>query len=160
MSELTFEEYHFYSPYYVDMESMVNKPFVYEQFLKRIYGLPKINTFFLENFKTAEFVKKVIEANGLNKGQGKEIARVIRDLLLTDAYLGNVVNLIQEKLNVNEMKAKTIAGLIVSELFAPILDDLKKMHIEKFAKNLPRPQLQNNLPLGEDDRIVDLKNNL
>ncbi len=82
------------------------------------------------------------------------------DLILADLYLGNIVDEIQNRLKKDEAEAKIIAGLIVTKLFAPILEDLKKIHVEKFAKNLPPQQPQNQSNQIFDDRVVDLKNNM
>ena len=68
------------------------------------------------------------------------------DIILTDVYLGDIVSQIQQRVYIDEQKAKTTAGLIVAELFTPILEELKKKHVEKFGKMMTQPQKQSPLP--------------
>lgn len=111
-------------------------------------------------FDTApgDFIKDEVSIPlGLNENQSKSLAIIVLELILADFYLGNVVKTIQERLNIDELKAKTIAGLILTKLFAPILEDLKKIHIDKFARG-QSVQQSNQAPMQNDDRVVNLKN--
>ena len=118
MSELSFEEYHLYSPYYVDSSDRTTGTFKYKGFFEKLNNLPpNIKDLFLGDFETAKFIKRVITDNSLDEKRGEELARVVKDLLFADLYLGNVVNAIKDRLGIDEQKAKTIAGLIVIELF-------------------------------------------
>ncbi len=169
MAEITLEEYHLYSPYYVDSEARIPASFKYADFFKKLNNLPEnIGNFFREDVRIAEFVKTVIDQNNLNEYHGQEIARIIRDLLFNDIYLGDIINQIKERLKIDDQKAKTIAALIVTDLFGPILEDLKKRHIEKFAREIRKQQLIQ--PKGPEipkppppqkettDEIINLKN--
>ena len=145
-----------YNPYSVYLNQMGNDRFKYRSFHDSLRNLPEKLQDFIFDTMPADFIKDQISVPfGLNENQSKEIAKMVMELILTDIYLGNVVDEVKNRLGIDDQKARTIAGLLVTELFAPILEDLKKMHIEKFAKNIPNPQLQK-----IDDRIVDLKNNL
>lgn len=168
MPSLDSKEYRQYSPYYVDAKITGSTLDSYEQFINKIYSLPEnIQTFFLNSSKMAEFIKDTLVKNNLTEENGKELARVIRDLLFADFYLGDVVNQIRQRVGVDDQKSKTIAGLIVTELFAPILNDLKKMHAEKFAGAVKEQEVKNEpslqppiptQPPAEDESIIDLRN--
>lgn len=155
-----------YSPYAVYLDRITNDRFKYKKFHDGLKVLPEKLQDFIFDITPADFIKdKISTPFDLNENQSKETAIIVMDLVLSDLYLGNIVQEIQNRLNVDEIKAKTIAGLIVTELFAPILEELKKMHIEKFAKNIPKPQIQNNPPPpadepNGDDHTINLKNNL
>src|SRR3989344_7501992 len=148
-----------YNPYDAYLNDMGDNRFRYNQFNDKIKGLSEKFQDFIFDTVPADFIKdRVSMPLGLNQNQSKETAKIVMDLILSNLYLGNIVGEVQNRLGVDDQKAKTIAVLVVAELFTPILDDLKKMHIEKFAKNSPPPQIQNNPPAVGDDRIIDLKN--
>lgn len=153
---VTLSELNTYDPYNTYVGRFLNDRFRYNKLHNKLKELPNNFSDFLFDFKTSEFIKERIAIpSDLNEGQSQEIAIMVLELLLADWYLGDAVNQIVQRAGVDEQKAKTIAGLIVTELFAPILEDLKKMHIEKFAKNMPAQQIQKQ---ETDERIVDLKN--
>ena len=153
---VTLEEAQIYDPYEAYVNQIIDDGFKYDQLHKKLASLPENLLDFIFSPELAEFIKdKIVAPFNLNKQQTKETAKVVLELILTDIYLGNIVSEVQGRLAIDDQKAKTIAGLIVAELFAPILEDLKKMHIEKFAKNIPLQWQQQS-----DDRTVDLRNNL
>ncbi len=156
---VTLEEAQIYDPYEAYISQILDDSFKYNQLHDKLSALPDNLLDFVFSPEPAEFVKDIIATPfNLSEKQTKEVIKIVLGLILTDAYLGNIVGEVQNRLNIDDQKAKTIAGLIVSELFAPILDDLKKVHIEKFAKNLPHPQPQNQNNQAFDDRVIDLKN--
>lgn len=151
-------EFKIYNPYDAYLSDVGDNRFRYNQFNDKIKKLPESFQDFIFDAALANFIKDRISLPlELNQNQSKKIALIVMDLILTDLYLGNIVDSIKEKVNLDENKARTIAGLIVAELFGPILEDLKKMHVEKFARGQSRPaQSQSNQNF--DDRVVDLKN--
>lgn len=151
---VTLEEAKIYDPYEAYLASVLNDQFKYNLLHDKLSALSDNLLDFVFSSETAEFIKdKISVPLEIGQQQTKEIAKIVTDLILADIYLGNVVSEIQNRLGIDEQKVKTIAGLIVGELFQPILEDLKKIHIEKFAKNMPKQSQQQ-----ADDRIVDLKN--
>lgn len=147
----------FYTPYNVDVGELIKDRFRWNKFRDKIFALPPAFKDILSGVSTAEFFMQIANKHSLTEDGFKNLLRIVRDIILTDIYLGNITNEIKNRLKIDETTAKNIGGLIVSELFAPILGDLKKIHIEKFAKNIPKQQNQNQ---GADDRIIDLKNQL
>lgn len=157
----TLNESKIYDPYDVYLNDIGDDRFRYNQLHDKIKRLPDVLFDYVFDTKVGDFIKdRMAVPLGLDQNQSKETAKLVMDILLTEWYLGDIVNQIRSKLGVDEQKAKTAAGLIVAELLAPVLEDLKKRHLEKFAKNLPKPQIQNNPPAPSgDDRVVNLKNN-
>lgn len=85
--------------------------------------------------ETTDFVAKLLERKGLSELQGQELARIIRDIIIGDLYLGNFIATIATKLQVDQTKAKDIANIIISELFGPVIDDIKQVQIQKFGSS-------------------------
>ena len=160
---IALEEAQIYDPYEAYMRQVIDDHFKYTQLNDKLVSLPDSLLDFVFSPEPAEFIKdRVAVSLNLNEKQTMEVAKIILEIVVTDLYLGNVVEALKERIGIDEQKAKTIAGLIVAELFAPILDELKKMHIEKFAKNIPRQtqSVQNQSNQEYDDRVIDLKNSL
>ncbi|MBI2003794.1 MAG: hypothetical protein HYS78_02355 [Parcubacteria group bacterium] len=158
---VTLEEAQIYDPYEAYMRQVIGDSFKYNQLHNKLDALSDNLLDFVFSPEPAEFIKnRVAIPFSLSENQSKETAKIVMDLILADLYLGNIVDEIQNRLKKDEAEAKIIAGLIVTKLFAPILEDLKKIHVEKFAKNLPPQQPQNQSNQIFDDRVVDLKNNM
>lgn len=144
-----------YNPYDVYTDQIKDDQIKYLEFHNKLKRSLDSILDFVFNTAPADFIKDRISIPlSLNENQSKEIAKIVMEIIITDFYLGDIVRQIKQRVFVDEQKAKTIAGLIVAELFAPILEELKKKHIEKFAKNMP---LQS--PQQSDDRTVDLRQN-
>lgn len=147
-----------FDPYAVYLNEIGSDRFKYNKLHDKLKSLPEKFQDFIFDIVPGNFIKdRVSLPLGLNEKQSKETAKIVMDLLVADWYLGDAVNQIVRRAGVEEQKAKTIAGLIVTELFASILEDLKKMHIEKFAKNISSQQQVQTRETG--DRIINLKNN-
>ena len=149
---ITLQELNIYDPYNAYVSLFLNDRFRYNGLHDKLKELPNNFSDFLFDLKTSEFIKERIAVPlGLNEDQAQKVALIVLGLILSDLYLGNIVEITKQKTGLDETKAKTIAGLIVAELFRPILEELKKRHIEKFAKNAPKQTQQ------QDDRTVDLR---
>lgn len=142
-----------YDPYDVYLFAIGNDSLKYAGFNNKIKGLPENIQDFIFDIAPGDFIKDEISIPfGFDQNHSKEIAKIVMELILADTYLGDIVKQITQRIFIDEQKAKIIAGMIVSELFKPILEDLKNKHVEKFAKNiLKQPQQQG------DDRTVDLR---
>lgn len=150
------EESSIYDPYDAYTSQIIDDRFRYTEFHNKLKQSLDSILDFVFNTTPADFIKDRISIPlSLNENQSKEIAKIVMEIIIADSYLGNIVEQIRQRVFVDEQKAKIIAGLIVAELFAPILEELKKKHIEKFAKNTPVQLRQQG-----DDRVVNLKNNI
>ena len=148
---ILFQELNIYDPYNTYISRFLDDRFKYNRIHDKIQKLPANLLDFLFDLKIGEFIKEKIAASyNLNQDQAQETGIIVLELIVSDLYLGNIVAEIKNRLGLDDQKAKTIARLIVAELFSPILEELKKRHIEKFAKGQMVKQ-QN------DDRTVDLR---
>lgn len=147
-----------FSPYSVYLNQLGGDRFKYSQLHEKLRKLPSNLQDFVFDTIPGDFIKDRISLPlNLDENQSKETAKIVLELIFADFYLGDIIDKIKERIGVDESKAKTIAGLIVTELFAPILDDLKKTHLDKFAKG-QTVQQSVQAPSQGDDRVVNLKN--
>jgi hypothetical protein len=142
-----------YDPYDVYLFVIGNDSLKYAGLNNKIKSLPENLQDFIFDTTPGDFLKDRISIPlNLNQNQSKEIAKIVMEIIMADCYLGDIIKQISQRSVIDEQKAKIIAGLIVAELFKPILEDIKKIHIEKFAKNMPRRPLEQS-----DDTTIDLR---
>lgn len=106
-----------------------------------------------------EFLSKKV---GLDQNQSSDLSRIVRDVLLADAFLSDFPALISSKLGVEASIANQIANKIVSELFALAIEDIKNMQREKFkdriAQNRSNQSQQSSQNTNaEQSNVIDLR---
>ena len=94
------------------------------------------------DFSTAEFIEEKLGTKfGLDEIQKKEIANLIREVLLGNIFIGDFTKSIQEKLNLDEGKSKDIASMIVGELLSPALESVKAVQRAKFPERISQMKI-------------------
>ena len=126
------------SPYFVDDSKTPG--FNWERFQDKIDTLPENLYGLLADERTADFIGSLTRSHAQLNVRGSDIARIIRDVVLADIYIGDMPAQISSKLGVDQNIALEIARTIVSQLFAPVIDDIKKLQLQKFGK-LPGPSM-------------------
>lgn len=124
---------YYLTPYNININSLAKNRLEWNKYHDQIFKLPTEFRDILSSIKTTEFLNNLLRQKSLNKKQIENLALIIRKLLLAEIYLGKIIEEIGGKLEIDEAKSKEIANLVVHGLFSQILEDLKKMHIEKFA---------------------------
>lgn len=149
-----------YNPYSVYLDQIKNDQIKYIEFHNKLRQLLNVFLDFVFSTGPSDFLKDRISIPlNLNQGQSKEVAKIVMEIIVADTYLGDIVQHIKQRAFLDEQKAKMIAGLIVAELFAPILNELKKKHIDKFAKIAVKQDFKQQIDKvsGGDDSVIDLR---
>lgn len=160
------------TPFNIDL-SRPNPAEFFHEYIRRVSSLPKSVRNILMDTSTAEFIEENLGPTfNLNNEQKVKITRTIRDILLGDAPLNSMPGLISSKLNIDQSSAVQIANKIVSDLFGPAIEDIKKLQTERFQRGVDKqnisaePQTQK-IPEKPDlkidpginkNNIVDLRN--
>lgn len=85
------------------------------------------------DFSTAEFIEeKLGPAFDMDAYQKVEVTEVVRDIVLGDIFIGDMVKETQRKLEVDENRAKDVASMIVAQLFPPAIESIKRTQRFKF----------------------------
>ncbi len=165
MAGLQLQEFLDLSPYYVDNSKTPG--FDWERFQDKIEIISEVLFALLVTEETSEFIKSLTQKYVQLSVQGPDIARIIRDVVLADVYIGDMPAQISSKLGVEQNTALEISRAIVSQLFAPVIDDIKKLQLQKFGKlpgpstpqqsSAPRPVPGADLP-ETGGNIIDLRN--
>jgi len=153
------------SPYFVDNSKTPG--FNWERFQDKIDALPEILYNLLTDEKTSDFIKVLTQKYPQLSVQGPDVARIIRDVVIADIYIGDMPTEISKRLEIDQNTAMEIARTVVSQLFAPVIEDIKKLQLQKFGKlpgaNAPQPSSAPRPVPGADlpesgGNIIDLRN--
>ena len=99
-----------------------------------------------------------------------ELTRIVRDVLLGDLFIGDTSATISQKLNMDPQTAQQIRDKIVKELFAPAIEDIKKIQREKFPDRVAQrntstmlqppkpPEIKTTMAVNQSN-VIDLRNN-
>ncbi len=156
-------EYDTYAtPFDVDLSTPKSEKF-FEAYTIKVTSLPELIKNILMDSSTAEFIEENLGPNfNLTPEQKIEITRIIRDVLLGDLFIGEMLQNISDRMKLLPDEARKLGNLIVSELFGPAIEDIKKMQIEKFPEKINRPIPEKpDLKIEPDinkNNIVDLRN--
>ncbi|MEK7151473.1 MAG: hypothetical protein AAB784_02040 [Patescibacteria group bacterium] len=123
------------SPYWVDS---INTPgFDWNKFQDKIDATPDDLYNILVAEQTINFIRSLTQKHISLSTQGSDITRIIRDVVIADVFIGDMPRELSRRLGIDQQLAREIANQIVSQLFTPVLEDLKKIHNEKYPGRLP-----------------------
>lgn len=98
--------------------------------------------------KTGIVLNKTIgDEFGLSEDQCKELTRIVRDVLLSKLYVGDLVGEIAKRLGVAPDVAQKIANELVAKVFKSAMDDIKALQVANFGDRIGKPSGNNVLNL-------------
>lgn len=131
---LTHRQYFQYSPFFVDSAGVPD--LVWEKLNAKIDKLPQALADLLVDAKVSEFIQSLTQKYIQLSVQGADVARLIRDVVIADVFLGDMPQEIQRRLGLDPATAREVANLIVSQVFAPVLEELKQVHRARFPNRV------------------------
>lgn len=156
-----------YDPVEVDQDYFAQNPDAWGEFYTKLKTYPQGVIEVLFGADTGDILEKICVDFNLNREQSALLSRLIRTVLIADTYIGDMPAQISSKLGVDQSTALEIARAVVSQLFAPVIEDIKKLQLQKFGKlpssgtpqqsGVPRPVPGTDLP-ETGGNIIDLRN--
>jgi hypothetical protein len=152
------------SPYYIDNGKTPG--FNWEKFQDKVDTIPENLFNLLVDEATSEFVKSLTQKYIQLSTRGADVARIIRDVVIADVYVGDMPSEFSKRLGIDQDIALEIARTVVSQLFAPVIEDIKKLQLQKFGRlpgsSAQRSAMPQHIP-GEElpetgGNIIDLRN--
>ena len=128
------------SPYFAGFADLDGSD--YALFLTSFVDLPVSLKSFLSSPKTANAVYSLAIENILGETEASLIAALIREVAVGNVFVKDLPSLLASKLNIDPAKASTIANKIAADLFAPIIQDLKRIQQQKFGDKIRMLQLE------------------
>lgn len=134
-----------FSPFFIDSTSMSDLD--WERLQTKIDKVPVLLYDLLVDSKTSDFIEGLLQKYIQLSVQGPDIARLIRDVVIADVFIGDMPQELSKRLGIDPTTAREVANLVVSQLFVPVLEDIKKVHNAKFPGRLPaKPAVPNTPP--------------
>lgn len=125
------------SPYWVD--GVAATSFDWEKFQDKIDATPDSLYNILVDETTINFIKSLTQKYTQLSAKGPDVARLIRDVVIADAFLGDMPQETSRRLGLDLNTARQVANQIVSQLFMPALNELTRLHKERFpGRELPQ----------------------
>ncbi|MBI2057721.1 MAG: hypothetical protein HYT63_01930 [Candidatus Yanofskybacteria bacterium] len=148
------------SPFFVDLEneSRISRRRFFNDFQK----LPESLKDLLVSTKTADLIFSLSKEFSLNNENMRIVAELIRYVVVGNVYIKYIPDLLASGLSISQENARDITGRIINQLFSPVLEDIKKIQIEKFGKKTaepaptPAPVTPSNI--NNPNNTVDLRN--
>jgi hypothetical protein len=123
------------TPYNVGIKNLTQSQL--SAYISRSQELPPAIKDILADFSSAEFVEeKVGPKFSLTPEQKKGFTEIVRDILIGDMYMGDMIQEIHERIGLDQSLARNLANDTVNQLFAPALDDIKKIQSERFGNRV------------------------
>ena len=145
------------TPFNVDFSGPKSKNF-FTEYTARVLSLPESIKNILMDSSTAEFIEDNLSQNfDLNRVQIIEITRIIRDVLLGEFSVNNMALVISRNLKIDLTVANQIQDKIVSDLFGPVIEDIKKLQGKRPPEKIYSPVVPNRSQVPKISERPDLK---
>lgn len=142
-----------YIPYEIDLERALGSPLIWQDYEDRVSSCPESVRTILCGADTASFLLAIGSEFNLTDNQSQELTRIVRDILISKLYIGDMPVVIQRNLSLDQASSKKIAEKIIKELFVPAIEDIKKMQVEKFPDRIGK----SNQPPQTTDNVLNLR---
>ncbi len=163
---ITYEPYLQFSPYFAEQD--IEKEEERAKFLKLFNGLPQTVKNALTSLDTAEKIVNIGKTFGLDEFDTETLSFTTRKIATGEVFVGNGTELIAHEVGLPPERAKNLLGLIVNEVFAPALEDIKKIQTAKFPQRFGAPvQSQSQVPppvkqpeptQSDNPNVINLRN--
>lgn len=161
------EQYLQFSPYFAQED--VEKEEDRLKFLEILKNLPQKIKDLLISESATEKIVNIGKTFGLDEFDTEALSFAVRKIATGEVFIGDGVELIANETGLPMERAKSVFGLIVNEVFASALEDIKKIQTTKFPQKFGnvsapvRPQTQSSISRPKPDQtadpnVIDLRN--
>ncbi|MBI2674369.1 MAG: hypothetical protein HYX22_01360 [Candidatus Yanofskybacteria bacterium] len=109
------------------------------RFLKLFNDSPQMVKNLLTSLDTAEKIINTGKTFELDEFDTEALSFAVRKIAAGEVFIGGGVELIAHGVGLPSERAKNLLGLIVNEVFAPALEDIKKIQTAKFPQRFGAP---------------------
>ena len=135
------------TPFSIDLFNMQGAENIGTYF-QAIRSLPTAMYRIMMDHTTGIVINKTIgDVYSLSAEQCKELTRIVRDVLLSKIYVGDLVDVIAKQLVVDADVSQKIANELVAKLFKSAMDDIKALQVAHFSDRIGKPTGDNVLNL-------------
>lgn len=161
---ISYEQHLQFSPYFAlqDVETADERL----GFLKVFDGLPQKIKELLISMDVTEQIMNTGTSFDLDESDIESVSFMVRKIAAGEIFIGDAEVFISDGLEITRERAKNLLGLIVNEVFAPSLEDIKKVQTEKFPQRfgaaeerVSPAQYEDNIGTGTaNPNVINLRN--
>lgn len=157
-----------YSPFEVLTKNFGQSETAWDDFSYQISSTPVSIQDLVLGITAEDFIIGIVTDFNLSENQSKNLALIIGEILMGDLFIGDLAKNVGQKLNIDQVITREIVNKIANELFAPAIEDIKKIQREKFPDRIGQgstnampqppapPQIKNAPPVNQSN-VIDLR---
>lgn len=137
------------TPYTVDLFEMGDTAQI-DIYVNAVRSLPKSMSVIMTDQATARTINESIAPMfSLSPDKAKELTRIVRGVLMSTIYVGDLIVEIQQRIGVDEQTSQRIANELVAQVFKSAMDDIKSTQVARFSDRIGKPKNNNVLNLKQ-----------
>lgn len=131
---ISYLQYLQFSPYFAheDIEKKEDRL----KFFKLLDNSPQKVRELLTSMGTAEKIMNTGKTFGLDEFDTEAVSLVVRKIATGEIFVGDGTDFIVNETELPRERAKSLVSLIVNEILAPALEDIKKIQAQKFPEKV------------------------
>lgn len=133
---ISYNQYLQFSPYFAQDD--IERDEERSMFLKSFDGLPQKIKDLMASMEMAEKIMNIGITFGLDEFDTEAVSLAVRKIATGDIFVGNGADFIANETELPKERAKSLVSLIINEVLAPALDDIKKIQAQKFPEKVAR----------------------
>lgn len=133
---ISYDQYLQFSPYFAQED--IEKPEDRLNFFKLFDGSTQKIKELLPSMEIAEKIMNIGTTFGLDEFDTEAISLAVRKIAMGEIFVGDGVDFIANETELPRERAKSLVSLIVNEILAPALDDIKKIQSQKFPEKVAK----------------------
>ncbi len=95
----------------------------------------------------------------LSREQTDTLTSIVRDVLISAIYVGDLIQEISARLEVPMNTAEQIANALIAKVFTSAMDDIKALQVRRFKDRIgQKPTTPPPAPPVLDDNVINLRN--
>lgn len=132
------------TPYTVDLFDMTDAAQI-KEYTSAVRSLPKAMALIMRDQSTARAInEKIAPQFNLTPDQAKELTRVVRDVLISSLFVGDLVVELSNRLQIDEERGRQIANAVVAQILYPAMEDIKSVQMTYFPDRINQPIVKDN----------------
>lgn len=159
---ITYDQYTQFSPYFAQLD--VEKAEDRSGFLKLFQTLSKLVKELLVSMETSEKIINIGKTFGLDEFDTEALSFVVRKIVTGEVFIGYGAEFVAREVGLPPERSKSLLSLLVNEIFAPALEDIKEIQTAKFSQQFrvsaqsKTPTKRLEPPQTSNDNVINLRN--
>src|SRR5437870_4209139 len=124
------------SPYTVDLFDVTDEQQL-KTYVDAVRNLPKpMRQIMMDQSTSRTINEKLAVQFNLSDEQTNELTRIVRDVLISTLFVGDLVVELSKRLGVDQERAPLIANALIAQIFKPAMEDIKSMQVAYFPDRI------------------------